>query len=86
MKLRQAKKILRNVDKYWCGYNSVLCDKHIPNMEYEKKSVRYFLKNQQLGKKFYSYCINNNLSIQKAVKVWDKWYKRMYNQSGMPVF
>lgn len=37
MKLRQAKKILRNVDKYWCGYNSVLCDKHIPNVEYEKK-------------------------------------------------
>lgn len=85
MKLRQAKKILRNVKKYWFGYYLVLCNNYIPNVEYEKKSVKYFLKNQQLGKKFNSYRLENNLSIQKAVKVWEKWYKR-YSQSGMPVF
>lgn len=86
MKLRQAKKILRNVDKYWCGYNSVLCDKHIPNVEYEKKCIKYFLKNQQLGRKFYSYCIINNLSIQKAVRIWEKWYGKMHAQCDIPVF
>lgn len=80
MKIRLAKKILTNTQMYCIGFDSVLCNKHIPNKRLENKSVKYFLKNSEIGKTS-KYNVERNHTIKKALKVWKKWYGKMHAQN-----
>lgn len=72
MRLRVARKILKNANMYWVGYMSVLAGEHIENRMYEKRCIRYFKNNADLGK-MRKYKVNKNVSVRKAIKVFDNW-------------
>ena len=81
MKIRQAKKIITNTQKYHIGFDSVLCDNHIPNKKYEAQSIKYFLKNSAIGK-INKYIAERNHTIKKAIIVWKRWYGKMHVQNS----
>ena len=81
MKIRQAKKILTNTQKYYIGFDAVLCNKHIPNKKYEVQSIKYFLKNSAIGK-IRKYNVECNHIIKKARIVWKRWYGKIHVQNA----
>lgn len=81
MKIRQARKIIINTQKYHIGFDSVLCNEHIPDKKHEAQSVKYFLKNSAIGK-IRKYNVDRNHTVRKAIVVWKKWYRKMHVQDA----